>query len=144
MFKQLFSEETLKRYAEFGDMMPNREVKPGESWTLKRTMSTGAGYISVDMKFTFKKWDQQNGRRCVDIEIAGDMAAAAGATTGSPVKIEKGKVEGDVWFDPELGMLVAEHANQDIALKVNAGGQNLAPQVNQRINLSLLDVINSQ
>ena len=140
MFKQLFSEETLKRYGEFGDMMPNREVKVGESWSVNRTIPTGVGDITTDMKYTFKKWDPQSGRRCALIATTGDLASAPGGTTATPIKIEKGKMGGDIWFDPELGMVVNENITEDMTLKVTAGTQNLTPQINQRIHISLLDV----
>ena len=142
MFKGLFSEETLRRYGEFGDMMPNREVKLGESWNVKRTIPSEVGNIAADMDCTFKKWEQQNGRRCALIETSGKMTSAPGAPTGmgTPVRIEKGKLSGNVWFDPELSMVVNETINQELSLKVTAGGQNITPQVNQRIHLSLLDV----
>ncbi len=146
MFKQVVSEDTLKHYGALGEAMPNRQVKIGESWTVKKNVPTeSVGQLAVDMKYTFKNWEQRDGRKCAHIEVTGEMESAAGRAGTTPaVKIENGKMSGDIWFDPEIGMTVAQNFNQDMTLKVMAGAQTITPQLNQKMRLTLVEVVSKR
>jgi hypothetical protein len=141
MFKQMFSEDTLKRYGSFGDMMPNRMVNVGESWSSKKDVTSAIGVLTVDMKYTFKNWEQHGDRKCAHIEMAGDISTKSTSNaSGAVIEIEKGKISGDVWFDPELGMIVETDNDQNITMKVTTRTQTMTPQMTQKIRLTLVDV----
>jgi hypothetical protein len=141
MFKQMFSKDTLKQYGSFADMMPNRMVNVGESWSVKRDIVSGVGNLTVDMKYTFKNWEQHGDRKCAHIEAAGDISSKGVSTaTGAAVEIEQGKISGDVWFDPDLGMIVDIVNDQNMTLKITTRAQTMTPQLNQKIRVTLVDV----
>ena len=141
VFRQMFGEETLKQYASLGRWMPNRLVKTGESWSQKRDAATPAGTVTVDMKFTFKNWEQHGGRQCAHIEYEGTISTKTMSTAvGAAIQIEQGKITGDLWFDPDLGMIVESDNLQNLALKVTTQAQTSRPQLKQRSRLTLVDV----
>ncbi|HEY3932662.1 MAG TPA: DUF6263 family protein [Verrucomicrobiae bacterium] len=141
MFKQMFSEDTLKKYGSFADMMPNRMVNVGESWSVKKDTTSAIGVLTIDMKYTFKNWEQHADRKCAHIEMAGDISTKSTSNaSGAVIEIEKGKISGDVWFDPELGMIVETDSDQNITMKVTTRTQTMTPQMTQKIRLTLVDV----
>ncbi|HUC84743.1 MAG TPA: DUF6263 family protein [Candidatus Acidoferrales bacterium] len=141
VFRQMFGEETVKQYASLGRWMPNRLVKTGESWSQKRDAATPAGTGTVDMKFTFKNWEQHGGRQCAHIEYEGTISTKTMSTAvGAAIQIEQGKITGDLWFDPDLGMIVESDNLQNLALKVTTQAQTSRPQLKQRSRLTLVDV----
>jgi hypothetical protein len=142
MFQQMFSEDTLKRYGSFSDALPNRVVNVGESWSVKNDIVASIGTLTMDMKYTFKNWEQHGDRKCAHVEAAGDISSknASAAMVGAVVEIEKGKISGDYWFDPEAGMIVDVHNNQDMTLKITTRAQTMTQQLSQKIRLSLVDV----
>jgi hypothetical protein len=142
MFQQMFSEDTLKRYGSFSDAMPNRSVNVGDSWSTKNDIVSTIGTLTIDMKYTFKDWEQHGDRQCAHIEAAGDISSksVSAANVGAAVEIEKGKVSGEMWFDPELGMIVDFNSDQKMALKVTTRQQTVTPELTQKVRLSLVDV----
>jgi hypothetical protein len=140
MFKQMFDEDSLRQYASVGEMMPNRTVKLGEGWDVKKEIPSEIGKLTVNMKYTFKNWEQQNNRKCARIETRGTMSTASGAPTGNAnMKLDDGKTTGTIWFDPELGMTVDSDIQQKMTIKVLAGGQTVTPEVEQKIHATLVD-----
>jgi hypothetical protein len=141
MFKQMFSEDSLKQYASFGDTIPNRTVNIGESWPVKKDVVSSIGVLTVDMKYTFKNWEQHGDRKCAHIEAVGDISTKSiSNASGAVVEIKKGKISGDVWFDPELGMIVDVNNDQTMTMKVTTQSQTMTPQLTQKVRLVLVDV----
>jgi hypothetical protein len=142
MFQQMFSEDTLKRYGSFSDALPNRTVNVGESWSVKNDIVATIGTLTMDMNYTFKNWEQHGDRKCAHVEATGTIASknASAAMVGAVVEVEKGKITGDFWFDPEAGMIVDVHNLQDMTLKITTRTQTMTQQLSQKIRLSLVDV----
>ena len=141
MFKQMFSEDTLKQYGDFGDMMPNRMIKVGESWPVNRDVVSPVGVLAVNVIYTFKNWEQRGDRKCAHITAAGEISSKTTSNaSGAVVEIKKGKTSGDVWFDPELGMVVDVNSDQTMGLKVTTRTDTMTPQLSQKIRVTLLDV----
>jgi hypothetical protein len=142
MFKQMFSEDTLKRYGSFAEAMPNRLVKIGESWTQKKDIVSTIGTLTVDMKYTFKNWEQHGDRKCAHVVDTGEISSksVSAATVGAAVEIENGKTSGDFWFDPELGMIVDVNSDQDMPMKITTRTQTMTSNLSQKIRLTLVDV----
>jgi hypothetical protein len=142
MFQQMFSEDTLKRYGSFSEALPNRIVKIGESWPQKNDIVSTIGTLALDMNYTFKNWEQHGDRKCAHVEATGTITTktVTAANVGAAVEVQNGKITGDFWFDPELGMIVDVHNNQDMTLKITTRTQNLSQQLSQKVRLSMVDV----
>lgn len=140
-FQQLFSEDTLKRYGSFADSLPNRMVKKGDSWPFNWDIDTGAGTLTVNMNYTFKNWEQHDGRNCAHSVGTGSIATKTTSTTmGAVVEVQKGKISSDEWFDPELGMITDINSDLNMTLKITTRQQTLTQQLNQKVQFTLLDV----
>jgi RNA polymerase sigma factor (sigma-70 family) len=141
LFQQLFNEVVLKRYAAFGDWLPGHPVKIGESWSVKNEVPSTAGDLAFNMKFTFKNWESHSDRRCAHFTMAGRFSSNNPSTaSGAAVEIKKGDFTGDMWFDPDLGMMVESHTSERLALEITTRKQTLTPQMNEDMDWTLVDV----
>lgn len=141
MLKQMFGEDTLKRYCSFADGMPNRMVNVGESWPFQEDLPTAIGILGLNMKYTFKNWEQYSDRRCAHIVGTGRITTKTVSTAnGAMVEVEKGAIAGDFWFDPALGMIVAFNDTEDMALKITTRADAMKTQFNQKIRYVLVDM----
>ena len=142
-FRDLFDERVLEKFGSFGeDSTPHRVVKLGDSWAVHLEEPSNAGALNVDLKCTFKNWEQHEDRKCMRIMFAGTVEAAPNA--GSlPVKIENGRVSGETWFDPKLEMIVEIAFDADMNLKITRQGQTLTAPLNQKTRFALVDVEDS-
>lgn len=141
MVQQMFSEDTLKRYGSFSEALPNRIVNVGESWSDKNDIVSAIGTLALNMNYTFKNWEQHGDRKCAHVEAAGTIATktVTAANVGAAVEVQNGKITGDFWFEPELGMIVDVRNTQDMTLKITTRNQNLSQQLSQKVRLSLVD-----
>jgi hypothetical protein len=141
MFQQMFSAETLKRYGSFADSLPGHPVNMGDTWPFQEDVSTSIGVLAVDVKYTFKNWEQHGDRQCAHVDAVGDISTKTISTAnGMVVEIKKGKITGEFWFDPVLGMIVEANNNQDLALKITTRAQTMTSQFNQKVRMALVDV----
>jgi RNA polymerase sigma factor (sigma-70 family) len=139
-FRDLFNEIVLQKFGSFGeDSTPHRVVKLGDSWAIHLEEPSNAGALNVDLKCTFKNWEQHGDRRCMRIMFAGTVHAAPNAAS-LPVKIDNGRVSGETWFDPKLEMIVEIAYDADMALKITRQGQTLTAPLNQKTRFALVDV----
>jgi RNA polymerase sigma factor (sigma-70 family) len=139
-FRDLFDEKVLEKFGSFGeDSTPHRVVKLGDSWAIHLEQPSGAGAHYVDLKCTFKNWEQHEDRKCMRIMFAGTIVAAPNAAS-LPVKIENGRVSGETWFDPKLKMIVEIAYDADMTLKITQQGQTLTAPLNQKTRFALVDV----
>jgi len=140
MFAQMFSEDTLKRYGSFAESLPGHAVKMGDAWPFKEDVSTSIGVLTVDLKYTFKNWEQHGDRQCAHVNAVGDISTKTISTAnGVVVEIKKGKITGEFWFDPVLGMIVEANNDQDLALKITTRAQTMSSQFNQTVRMALVD-----
>lgn len=141
IFSQLFTEDQLKMTASFGDMMPNRLVNVGESWSKKEDIATSIGTVTIEMKFTFKDCERHDDYNCAHIEETGRLTSKSVSTqAGAAIEIEKSKIFADIWFAPALGMVVDVVNHQSKTLKVTTQAQTVEPEQTQTTRLMLLDV----
>jgi hypothetical protein len=141
MFKQMFSEDTLKRYGSFADAMPDHPVNIGDSWPLSKDVSTPIGVVTVDMKYTFKDWEQHGDRQCAYVEAVGDISTKSTSTAmGAVVEIKNGKISGGFWYDPTAGMIVDMSTDQNMKLNITTRTQTMTAEFSQKVSLTLVDV----
>jgi RNA polymerase sigma factor (sigma-70 family) len=139
-FKDIFTEESLKRYVSYDDLMPNRTIPVGQGWKLKKDIPSPVGQLAVEMKYTFKNWMQHDDHQCAHIEATGVFSSKdASAASGALMEVKNGKVSGDLWFAPDLGMIVDLSTDQTSTLKITTQAQSLTPRVTRKIRMMLLD-----
>ena len=139
-FQQMFSADTLKRYGSFADAMPGHPVSVGDSWPFQEEVSTAIGVLKVDMKYTFKNWEQFRGRQCAHVNAEGNISTKTISTAnGMAVQIEKSRITGEFWYDPSLGMMVELNNDQNMTMKIETRAQNMTSQFNQTIRMALVD-----
>lgn len=147
MFSSMYSEGYLKQLCDVARMAPGRGVKPGDSWDMNIQEEMGSlGTMVVNAKMKFTDWEQHGDRKCARIESTGEItskpaAAATGTASLLAIEIEKGKMTGTGWFDPDLGMVVESTADQSMTMKITTQGQTMTSRANQKVNFKLLDVV---
>jgi hypothetical protein len=141
IFQQMFSGDILKEYVSFGDMMPNRMVAKGDRWRKTKDFASPGGMVATDTEYTFKNRARHRDRQCMQIGVAGTISAKPDATAqNSPRRNIKGKLTGDAWFDPELGMVVDSTFDQNITMEIMNRGQAVTLQITMKIRFTLVDV----
>jgi hypothetical protein len=141
LFRRMFNEDSFKQLGTIGQGMPDHPVKVGDSWTVKMEVPNAIGIIVLNLKNTLKAWEQHDGRQCARWNYKGDISSKPGETTAnSSVKIESGKLSGEVWFDPALGMVVDTTGEQDMTMQIKGRGRIITGQTHQKISLKLMDV----
>jgi Family of unknown function (DUF6263) len=140
VIKQFMSEDTLKEMVSRGLGLPPTPVKVGDHWPVH--MEVGAnqvGTLLLDMKYTFKGWQQHDGRKCALMEFVGTLATKPGSNPGGQmnVSIDKGTLEGTTWFDPDQSMVVETSSIENMTLKVIAQGQTMVMPMKQSIIIKL-------
>jgi hypothetical protein len=142
-FRDLFGENSLKQYGSIGeDTTPRRIVKLGDSWLIRLEVPDDNGTLNVDLKCTFKNWEQHADRKCMRIKVTGNFSPQAASNTASlPAKIIKGELSGEAWFDPALGMIAELALDEDVNVKrITRQGQTLTFPVNHKIRRALVAV----
>ncbi len=129
VFYGLFGGDQLKNYLSVGDWMPNRMVKVGESWPTKKDVVDSAGILTIEMKFTFKNWEQGGDRKYAHIVGTGNISSKSVSTaSGAMVKIEKGKISEEFLFDPDPGMIVGGKEDEDLILKITTRTETMTKE----------------
>jgi hypothetical protein len=139
--KSMMNEDTLKQFAVRGQGLPDKPVKVGDHWPYHMDVNTGqVGKMKIELKYTFMGWQQHDDRKCALLEFAGDMATQPGTSTGPMnVSIEKGKISGDCWFDPELGMVVDSTSDTPMTVKMVMQGKPASMEMKQTVNVKLTE-----
>jgi DNA-directed RNA polymerase specialized sigma24 family protein len=140
--EQMFGENTLRQYpSSIEEIMPARPVKIGDTWSRKWEKTAAAGILYVDMRFTFENWEQHGSRKCMRIKCGGNFSSKVPLRSpGATVKVERGKVSGEIWFDPDLGMVVDGVSEQNMSLKITQEGRTFAAQTTQKTLSTLVNV----
>jgi hypothetical protein len=140
-FKQIFGGDNLKKIVFFDGALPNRTINFGGNWKIKKKIASTVGPLAVDVTCTFKNWGLRDNRKCVHIESEGDFSSKkASPSDGAMMEIKKGKIFGDSWFDPKLGMIVSSSADEMMSMTVGTQTATYSPQVNQKVRITLLGV----
>ncbi len=128
IFYDLFGGDQLKDILSGEDWLPNRTMKVGESRSVKKDVADPIGMVTVNMKLTFKNWEQHGDRKCAHIEGTGNVSSKSVSTaSGEMVQIEKGDVSQEFWFDPERG-LTAGNGAEDLILKITTRTQTMTKE----------------
>jgi hypothetical protein len=142
MMQSFFNEDTLKQMCAWAKAVPSHPVKTGDTWPVKLDVSMGPmGTMIMDLKYTFKNWEQHDDRKCARLEYKGTMTSKpSGVPTPMAMKIEKGQLSGTTWYDPELAMVVDTVSDQDMTMKITMQGKPMNSKIAQKITVKLTEV----
>ena len=139
ILNQMINADAFKQYGSFADAMPDHRVAIGDDWTLNKDVSTFIGVLTVNLKYTFKNWEQHGDRNCARVEAEGSISTKSVSTaTGMAVEITKGTITGEFWYDPTQGMIVEADNEQNLSLKITTRQQTMTSQFNQKTRVTLL------
>jgi RNA polymerase sigma factor (sigma-70 family) len=136
----MFSEDTLRQYGSLADSLPGRTVLVGDSWRVQKDVRSPIGLLALDLKYTFKNWEQHGDRRCARVEFSGRVSTkdtGAAAASGMQVEITKGTVSGEFWYDPDLSMTVDSDNQQNLSLKIVMRQGEMPSQFTRKMRVTL-------
>ena len=108
---------------------------------MKLKVPSNSGNLNLDIKCVFKNWEQRADHKCMHITYTGSVSPEAGPDVSTlRIKIEKGKISGDAWFDPDLGMMVESAEDVDAQLKINQNGKIQTVPLNEKTRGTLIAV----
>lgn len=139
----MLSDEAIKGWNTFHTGLPDKAVKPGDSWAVTRSQSFGPGSVSMDGTNTFKGWEQRSGRKMAVLESTGVIITKPGAAAaGVAVTVEEGATTaGKSWFDPGLGVIAESTFTSDFSIKMAyAKGQTTTSKIKLIATAKLTDV----
>lgn len=144
----MVNEDQFKEYLDLGRALPNHAVNAGDKWPVDFEMKIAAvGRLKLHLDCTYTGMEQHGDRNCAHIDFTGTMTSKpiAGAES-MPVsaQIEKGKLSGQTWFDPDLGMVIDAAGQQNFDAKINANGQKLTGTFTQTTGAKLVGVTDLQ
>lgn len=136
---RIYSPQFFRQLVELTGLPPE-SVRIGDSWPVKREMTTGGmGNLMMDITSTFRGWQKHDNRNCALLEFRGAIAPKSDATPpanstnrtsdvrrliravtappGNPFNIETGTITGRSWFDPALGFTAETTLNQTLTTR---------------------------
>ena len=147
LYNQMFSDDSLKSLIELHGGLPDKPVKPGDTWETKRDLpGTGGAFFTASVTNLFKGWAEHDKRNCALFEHTGAVTNKPGpGPLGIVVTVETGTLTGKSWFDPELGIYVDTTLDTEISLKTTSPalpGQAVPTVVKHKIGTKLIELSN--
>lgn len=143
--QSVFTEDNLRKMFDFiSAIQPADPVKFGSSWPIHLELDLlGTGDFIVDAHCTPTGWEMCDNRQCVHVKFQGNVSNKPGASADAgQTDIQDGTFSGEVWFDPQLGMLVHSSATGQFDIKTTVMSQTLPAHINLTSNFYLLAVEN--
>lgn len=138
VLKGMFSQDTLKHLCGWTDVLPDHPVRPGDTWKYAMNMNLyGMANMTIDGKFTFINWEDHGGHKCVKLDFDGTISGKGGGA--APFTIEKGRMHGSSWFDPEQGVGIASDNDQTMTINVKQRGNSMSQQIIQNVTTTLVE-----
>ncbi len=143
-FGKMFSEENLKQMCSqsFTEGLPEKAVKKGDEWSSKTELPMGDMMtMSVEMKYTFKGFEELDTHRCAVLESTGTITGKPGKAEnpmGMKMSIKEGKASGKIWFDVELGMPRKSTVNHTMKMEMS-----MMPPGATQAQMSTIDQVQS-
>lgn len=107
LVRRLFNPQFFRPFLEL-NFLPTNSVRVGETWPVERLLNAGTvGSVLFKGNCTFRGWQDNQGRRCARLDMAGDVVPATSKQGGRSNRIvrgssalEKGTLTSRIWFDP--------------------------------------------
>ena len=142
MMEQMFGEEQLKQTMNqmMLQMIPDRELKIGESWdyTMEVPMPQGMGKMKMEGTYTLKKFDKYEGHDCAVLGMTGKLKTDGKTKMnmqGQEIAMEfkDSKFEGDIYFDNKLGLARKSDMLTTMKMAMDMLGQEMTMDMNMTI-----------
>lgn len=131
MFKQMMSG--------MSNLLPPKPVSVGDKWPSEISMPMpGVGTMQMNIESTFQGTEERDGRDCAVIVSTGTMTMKADEKPNAmnmKLLATEGKITGKTWFDPAIGMMVANEMTQDadISIEVTPPGAGEAMKMSSKL-----------
>jgi hypothetical protein len=161
LVRRLFNPQFFRPFLEL-DYLPTNSVRVGESWPVERLLNAGTvGSVLFKGTCTFRGWQDNQGRRCARLDMAGEVVPPSGRLAGRSNRIirgssalEKGTLTSRIWFDPDQRLPVQAITDLNLMTVVtqrkarpkDSVDTNAPPAIrlqvplNQRIRLRITDL----
>jgi len=152
MVRRLFNPQYLRHLVDL-IALPVDPVRVQDTWPGQLSISSGplTGGLNADVTYTFRGWQKRDQRNCALVEFTGALKPRAANPSSKAISgtVENGTVNGQSWFDPELGMVVESASDQTATTKgsirwrraaTNSIPQTYTSNVRQRTSMKLVDV----
>lgn len=138
---QGLSQNSLIRFVK----LPADNVKPGVPWTIVTTdtvdiMGSGKMLNTVNSTYTIVGKEKVQGHDCLKMTYTGDVKNSGKAQImGMNFVLEgAGKISGNFYFDPKMGMAIKNDGNMDNEMTMaTTGQQNMIIPINQSVKTSI-------
>lgn len=138
-YKQMLSDDNLKQYGSFSDMLSPHPVKTGDSWRSKKSIKIPIGNLVIDNQYTLKGPEDHLQRHCQRIDFIGTLASEQGNTAAT---IKDGKMSGQLWFDSDLGMVIDKLSNGEF--NVTADSMDMKVRLKAEMLLDKVQDLNAR
>jgi hypothetical protein len=103
--------------------LPNRVVRPGESWNHNNKIKTAFGTVDTAMTFTLKNVEAREGRQLASLSVAGKNTVTmdGAAATGMPMTMTMGSgtSQGELLIDVKTGRLFRSSVQSTQPMSMN-------------------------
>jgi hypothetical protein len=110
-------------------LLPGKKVKIGEKWTNNTTDTTNSNGLSIVMKsereFYLVQLEKKNDHNCLKITYSGKLTLSGKGNQGAMELLFEGtgKMNGTLYFDPKLSIIVSDESNVEMEATIAISGQ---------------------
>ncbi len=142
--------ELEKLVAELPQGLPDRKVRPGESWQVNGMREiTDLGELDFQLSYRYQGAVNHEGNTCFEITVGGQMNGDAlipesgGAMGGGEMSFQGSSLSGRILFDPEISTVRLREQSLSMLMELPSGQEGVAIQipVEQKASIRLLHVV---
>jgi len=125
--------------------LPDKVVKPGETWTTTMNVPNPIGAMTQTNTFTSKGVEHVEGKELTRVAVAQKISVAPGGTIGPmSLTVKEGTGEGDLLLDHRLGQLVRSTARMTLPMTMSMAApdgtsMNIAGLTKINVTLALVE-----
>ncbi len=140
--KSMINEDTIKQLAMRGQGLPGKPVKVGDQWPVNLDVKAGpVGTLQMKMNSTFKGWQQHEGAKCALVTFTGEIAVKPHDNSGTTdISLENGKLNGNMWYDPAINMVMETDSEQNMNMKISTQGKVINSEMQQNIVVKITKI----
>ncbi len=120
---EIFSKDGLKSLLhQAATVLPQEPVRPGDTWQGQSVTKSPVGSLIMDMVYTYRGTEMQNGRPLERIDVDVRLSFGAGANAlGLNVAVAEQNNSGTMFFDSTAGRFVQTELRQNMTLETAIG-----------------------
>ena len=135
--KEMFSQEGLKSLiSQAAAVLPDRPVRPGDTWQGQSVTSSPAGDLQMDMKYTYYGTQQRQGKALEKIGVNLQLSFPETANPlGLTVRVKEQDNSGILYFDAAQGKFAETQLRQKMALETTLGNQSHVQNLEMQLHM---------